>query len=34
MEKREKKKKKTSMHGLKTIASNAIKIKIDSKNYE
>ena len=28
------KKKETSVHGYKIVASNAIKIKIDSKNYE
>ena len=26
--------KKTSVHGLKIVASNALKIKIDSKNFE
>ena len=31
---KEKKKKKTRVHGLKNLASNALKIKIDSKNYE
>ena len=30
----EKEKKKTCMHGLKNVTSNALKIKIDSKNYE
>ena len=28
------KKKETSVHGYKIVAWNAIKIKIDSKNYE